>query len=189
MHHEYLAIYKQSLLAKGDIISVIRKVKAFNDTIEPYLFELSACKRVDIDWHGTEEEVISKLSDSLSPKEKKRGRPKLGVKSKEVTLLPEHWEWLSVQRGGASITLRRLIDNAMQNVSIQEKMRIKQNQIYNLMTPFSDDSGFEAASRALYRCDLAAFDEASHRWSTEVRDILIQKFHEMLALQEAESHD
>ena len=33
-----------------------------------------------------------------------RGRPKLGVVSKEVTLLPRHWDWLAKQRGGASAT-------------------------------------------------------------------------------------
>jgi hypothetical protein len=30
-----------------------------------------------------------------------RGRPKLGVVAREVTLLPRHWDWLATQPGGA----------------------------------------------------------------------------------------
>src|SRR3546814_19697629 len=41
------------------------------------------------------------------------GRPKLGVTAREITLLPRHWEWLAQQRGGASATLRRLVQEAM----------------------------------------------------------------------------
>ena len=38
---------------------------------------------------------------------KGRGRPKLGVVAREVTLLPEHWDWLAAQPGGASVALRK----------------------------------------------------------------------------------
>jgi hypothetical protein len=41
-----------------------------------------------------------------------RGRPKLGVVAREVTLLPRHWEWLATQPGGASVALRRLVEAA-----------------------------------------------------------------------------
>ena len=43
------------------------------------------------------------------------GRPKLGVVSREVTLLPRHWAWLASQSGGASATLRKLIDQAQRD--------------------------------------------------------------------------
>ncbi len=42
------------------------------------------------------------------------GRPKLGVVPREVTLLPRHWAWLAAQPGGASVTLRKLVDQAQQ---------------------------------------------------------------------------
>ena len=41
-----------------------------------------------------------------------RGRPKLGVVAREITLLPRHWEWLATQPGGASVALRKLVDAA-----------------------------------------------------------------------------
>ena len=46
------------------------------------------------------------------PEGKRAGRPKLGVVAREVTLLPRHWEWLASQSGGASVTLRKLVDTA-----------------------------------------------------------------------------
>ena len=36
-----------------------------------------------------------------------RGRPKLGVVAREVTLLPRHWEWLNAQPGGASVSFTK----------------------------------------------------------------------------------
>ncbi len=50
------------------------------------------------------------LRDAPPPQ---RGRPKMGVKSREVTLLPRHWTWLNEQKGGASAALRTLVDDAM----------------------------------------------------------------------------
>lgn len=41
-----------------------------------------------------------------------RGRPKLGVVAREVTLLPRHWEWLAGRPGGASAALRELVEAA-----------------------------------------------------------------------------
>ncbi|TDV06190.1 DUF2239 family protein [Paraburkholderia caballeronis] len=53
-------------------------------------------------------------------KSRGRGRPKLGVVSREITLLPRHWEWLAAQPGGASLTLRNLVDGAMHGHAADE---------------------------------------------------------------------
>lgn len=172
----YIAIHNKTLIAQGELPAVIREtVKQFPDA-EPYLFKLDDGKRTDIDWRGDAEEVISRLPASLMPQAKKRGRPKLGVKSKEVTLLPEHWEWLSFQRGGASTTLRKLIDAAMAQMTPEQARRIKQDQLYNMMRVFEDEAGFEAASRALYRLDETAFTQAIANWPQALQAIYKDKF-------------
>lgn len=172
----YIAIHNKTLIAQGELPAVIREaVTKFPDT-EPYLFKLDDGKRTDIDWRGNAEEVISRLPVSLMPQVKKRGRPKLGVKSKEVTLLPEHWEWLSLQRGGASTTLRKLIDAAMAQMTPEQARRIKQDQLYNMMRVFEDEAGFEAASRALYRLDETAFTQAIANWPQALQAIYKDKF-------------
>src|SRR6202453_4784078 len=51
------------------------------------------------------------------------GRPKLGVVAREVTLLPRHWDWLATQSGGASVALRKLVEDASRNPRAQQRAR------------------------------------------------------------------
>ncbi|GGF77836.1 DUF2239 family protein [Alteromonas lipolytica] len=188
MSRTYIAVHNKALLAEGDLHSVVRTVKQQQPDAEPYLFDLENGKRVDIDWRGDVEKVIAGLPVSLLPPVKKRGRPKLGVLSKEVTLLPEHWEWLAVQRGGASTTLRRLIDTAMTKTTPAQQRRIKQDQLYSMMRVFEDEAGFEAASRALYRLEEQAFLNAIAGWPQALQDIYKQKFSALMTSGN-ENHD
>src|SRR5215207_1030754 len=52
--------------------------------------------------------IVPRTAPSAKPG---RGRPKLGVVGREVTLLPRHWDWLATQPGGASAALRRLVED------------------------------------------------------------------------------
>tara|TARA_B100001013_G_scaffold338302_1_gene259147 strand:+ start:260 stop:835 length:576 start_codon:yes stop_codon:yes gene_type:complete len=188
MSSTYIAIHNKSLIAQGELPAVIREAQRQFPEAEPCLYKLDNGKRVDIDWRGDAEEVIKRLPAALVPPAEKRGRPKLGVISKEVTLLPEHWEWLSVQRGGASTTLRRLIDSAMSSMTPAQERRIKQDQLYSMMRVFEDEAGFEAASRALYRLDEAAFSQAIGNWPEALQAIYQDKFHRLLSIGN-DSHD
>ncbi|MBV7409581.1 DUF2239 family protein [Maritimibacter sp. DP1N21-5] len=94
-----------------------------------------------------------------------RGRPKLGVTSKEVTLLPRHWDWLTTQRGGASATLRRLIDAAM----VAEAGTPTPDPAYRFLSAIAGDfPGFEEAIRALYANDAARFRDLTAGWHGDV---------------------
>lgn len=176
MSKQYLAIYDQKLIARGDLPTIVRKTKAISSEIEPIVLEFDTCKRVDFSWYGDEQTVINGLPKEDPEDSSKRGRPKLGVKSKEVTLLPKHWEWLAIQRGGASVTLRRLVDQAMKNVSIEDQIQIRQNQLYNLMSVLSEQKGFEEATRALYRNSQVSFEQATATWPEDLRALILEKF-------------
>src|SRR3981081_2660328 len=76
---------------------------------------------IDLDLRGTERDIVARLpqpasipeppADDVSASEPRgRGRPRLGVVAREVTLLPRHWEWLAAQPGGASVALRKLVE-------------------------------------------------------------------------------
>ncbi|WP_298491666.1 DUF2239 family protein [uncultured Maritimibacter sp.] len=94
-----------------------------------------------------------------------RGRPKLGVTSKEVTLLPRHWDWLTTQRGGASATLRRLIDAAM----TADEATPTPDRAYRFLSAMAGDfAGFEEAIRALYAGDTARFRSLTAGWHGDV---------------------
>src|SRR3954463_9154879 len=112
-------------IANGELTEVARVVKKGLDADEKawiFIFDDSTGERVDVDFHGSTDDVLEHLSISAraakpvaptpSPAPRGPGRPKLGVVAREVTLLPRHWEWLNMQPGGASVALRRLVDEA-----------------------------------------------------------------------------
>ena len=98
----------------------------------------------------------------------KAGRPKLGVVPREITLLPKHWDWLATQPGGASVALRKLVEDASRNPKAQ--MRQKRDAAYRFATALVGNApGYEEAIRALYagqRDEFAAHIEA---WPADVR--------------------
>jgi hypothetical protein len=101
------------------------------------------------------------------------GRPKLGVVAREVTLLPRHWEWLARQPGGASVVLRRLVEEARRSGGGADDARQARDAAYRFMSAIGGNlPGFEEASRALFRGDLQALDEQISEWPAGVRDHL-----------------
>ncbi|MGB0866085.1 MAG: DUF2239 family protein [Granulosicoccaceae bacterium] len=186
----YLAIHQQKLLICGELREVIAYVKSIKDDIEPIVVERDSCRRIEIDWHGDLEQVLLQLPAELDgqPQPVKRGRPKLGVVSKEVTLLPRHWDWLANQRGGASVTLRRLVEMAQRNATVEDRITLKQQQLDKFMLLFLGDSpGFEEAGRALYRNSRVGFVAAIADWPDEIQDFVLEKFTEISRLHEGEA--
>jgi hypothetical protein len=97
-----------------------------------------------------------------------RGRPKLGVVAREVTLLPRHWEWLGRQPGGASAALRRLVEGACRT---PPDARDRRDAVYHFLSASSGNRpGYEAALRALYQGDDARFVDLIADWPADIRD-------------------
>lgn len=100
-----------------------------------------------------------------------RGRPRLGVVAREVTLLPRHWAWLNAQPGGASQALRRLVDEARRRDHDGGRRRLAQETAFRVMGALGGDrAGFEEANRALFTGDAARFAETIRDWPPDVRD-------------------
>ena len=99
-----------------------------------------------------------------------RGRPKLGVVPREVTLLPRHWEWLTRQPGGASVALRKLVEEARRTHAEQDLRRQSQSAAYKFMTAMAGDRpGYEEAVRALFAGKRVRFELEIERWPVDVR--------------------
>ena len=136
---------------------------------------------MDVDLRGSVTDVITRLQstgagqdaspyrESLTPRG--RGRPKLGVVAREVTLLPRHWDWLASQPGGASAAVRRLVDAARQTNVDKDRVRVARESAYRFMSAMAGDApGFEEATRALFANDPARFAEMTDGWPSDVRD-------------------
>lgn len=102
-----------------------------------------------------------------------RGRPRLGVTAREVTLLPRHWDWLARQKGGASATLRRLVDAARREAEARPDRDAARERAFRAMTVLAGDRpGYEEAARALFAGDRAAFDARAAAWPEDIRTYL-----------------
>ncbi|HAT29539.1 MAG TPA: DUF2239 domain-containing protein [Janthinobacterium sp.] len=141
---------------------------------------------VDIDIRGRDVDMFARLppeGDQLpgnvpalidsgeSGELRGRGRPKLGVVAREVTLLPRHWDWLAAQPGGASVTLRKLVDEARKANVDSDRQRRASECAYHFMSVMAGDmAGFEDASRALFANDAAKLRQLTEAWPPDVRD-------------------
>ena len=141
---------------------------------------------VEIDIRGSDAEMFARLppegwqlqgnesaliDSGESGEPRGRGRPKLGVVAREVTLLPRHWDWLAAQPGGASVTLRKLVDEARRANVDRDRQRRASECAYHVMSAMAGDmAGFEEASRALFANDAAKFRQLTDAWPADVRD-------------------
>jgi hypothetical protein len=136
---------------------------------QPLIIDDATGRTIDLDLRGSIEDIRGRLaSPSTSPKAA-RGRPKLGVVAREITLLPRHWEWLAAQPGGTSAALRRLIDQARRETVDADAARRAQEATYRVMTTLAGDlPGYEEATRALFARDQARFDELTTQWPKDI---------------------
>jgi len=99
------------------------------------------------------------------------GRPKLGVVPREITLLPRHWDWLATQPGGASVALRKLVEEASRNP--RSRQRQLRDAAYRLATALVGNApGYEEAMRALYAGAAEDFAACIEAWPPDVRVLL-----------------
>jgi hypothetical protein len=197
------AFIGRRLAVSGPLVEVALALKdlAATDPAQPLLaFDDATGRVIDFDLRGTKTEIVERLlhsppaiaSDIASPtapaeqaeeenneqqasEKAGRGRPKLGVIAREVTLLPRHWEWLAAQPGGASVTLRKLVEDARRNTGTQQKLRQAQETAYRFMSAMAGDfPGFEEATRALFADDRERFEQHMGEWPVDVRNYAVR---------------
>ncbi len=174
-------------IAGGCLIDVALAVKAHGEEGTPILtFDDRLGVVIDLDLRGTEAEITARLANLGSDREatsrtesgsdpdgatRGRGRPKLGVVAREVTLLPRHWTWLASQPGGASQALRRLVDEARRTDHGGTQMKAAQEAAYRFLSALAGDlSGYEEAIRALFAGDAESFSGHTAAWPSDIRD-------------------
>lgn len=168
-------------IASGPLAAVALTVKAAiaaAPTAAILVFDDATGKVVDLDLRGGDAEIAARYTSlgsdaatAIHDPPRGRGRPKLGVVAREVTLLPRHWDWLALQPGGASQALRRLVDDARKADGGRSQARIGQERAYAFIATMAGNrEGFEEASRALFAGDHARFVEHSLTWPQDIRD-------------------
>jgi len=170
------------ILARGPIGAValaVRDAARVNGETTILTFDDATGKVIDLDLRGSDAEILARLDVSGSGEplsgdsadgQRGRGRPKLGVVAREVTLLPRHWDWLATQPGGASVVLRKLVEQARRDDAGQGRTRAAQEAAYRFMSAMAGDlPAFEEAARALFAGDREAFDRHVAAWPADLR--------------------
>jgi uncharacterized protein len=196
----YTAFNGHRRIASGPLQAVALVVKQAieNGAVGPVLiFDDATGRSIDIDTRGSEEEMAVRLAQSTETNDRAdaaqsgcflqthpdsvgadarageprgRGRPKLGVVAREVTLLPRHWEWLAEQPGGASVALRKLVEEARRTHGEKDRRRKAQERAYHFMSAMAGDMpSFEEATRALFANDEPRVRELVAAWPEDVR--------------------
>lgn len=133
------------------------------------VFDDATGRAVDFDTRGSDDEITRRFGDVAVPRG--RGRPKLGVVGREVTLLPRHWDWLATQPGGASVALRKLVEAATRTHAETDRRRRTLERAYHFMSAMAGNMpGFEEAARALFAVDEQRFRNWVAAWPDDVRD-------------------
>jgi len=164
---------KQLASGRLDQVALIAKKALDRGTSQPVLiYNDSTGRAIDIDSRGSDAEILARLSQPTPPSlPRGRGRPKLGVVAREVTLLPRHWQWLSSQPGGASVAIRNLVETARRANQESDQRRQRQEAAYHFMSAMAGNlANFEEASRALFADDIARFRGVIVDWPADVRE-------------------
>jgi hypothetical protein len=165
-------------IASGALAEVAVKAKATVDRGETVLiFDDETSQPIEIDFRGSAADLrkrLAKRAESLAPAPdapRGPGRPKLGVVAREVTLLPRHWDWLNAQPGGASVALRKLVDEARRANEGRDRVRRAREVTYRFMSAMAGNlPNFEEATRALFAGDGARFAATVAPWPKDVRE-------------------
>jgi hypothetical protein len=169
----------------------VDKWAASNAPLAVLIFNDATSEVIELDWRGAPDEFAARLAaqaaalevpptDRPTRRQKRRhrqqcppavpGRPRLGVVAREVTLLPRHWEWLGTQSGGASVALRKLVEDASRASGVQDRVRQCRAVGYKFMSTMAGhEPGFEEASRALFAGDQAGLDARIGDWPVDVQ--------------------
>ncbi|MEP7049063.1 MAG: DUF2239 family protein [Pseudomonadota bacterium] len=172
----YVAFAGERLVASGTLRDTLTASKAFVDSSpDPRLliFEDQTGRQVDFNLQGSLAEVLERALPA--PQRAGPGRPKLGVVSREVSLLPRHWAWLEEQPQGISAALRRLVDEAKKRDPDEQRARRAREAVSKLMTALAGNAEhYEEASRALFAKDNAQFSRLIRTWPKDVRQHLLR---------------
>ena len=178
-------------IASGELAQVALTTKEIIDRGERapiVIFDDTTSEPIEVDFRGTAEDVLKRLEERKAkvatvnapahpPHSVPRGpgRPRLGVVAREVTLLPRHWEWLNSQPGGASVALRKLVEEAKRSNVGSDRVRLAHEAAYRFMSAMAgNEPGFEEATRALFLGNQERFGELVESWPIDVRDRAIE---------------
>lgn len=168
----------------GEVLPVLKRRFDRSPSDGVLVFDTETGRQTDFDLTGTLEDVLARTEVGAR---RGPGRPKLGVASREIALLPRHWEWLEEQPNGISAAVRRLVEEAMKKAPGRERARRIRASLSNVLTALAGDRPhYEESTRALFAGDLERLEKLVARWPSDLRNYAVRQAR---AADEAERSD
>jgi len=159
-------------VACGTLMDVVRQISdqvPVDQRASVLIFNDQCGKRIDVDWRQDGGSFAIEQDPANGTVPRGPGRPRLGVVAREITLLPRHWAWLNAQPGGASVALRKLVEDARRQGGVSDRKRRAQEAGYGFMSCMAGDlPGFEDAARALFAGRRVAFTAVLEVWPEDI---------------------
>lgn len=172
----YTAFAGPRRLAAGplrDLLPVLKKRFDRDGADIVLVFEDETGSQVDFNLRGSLDDVLDRHAPTTR---RAPGRPRLGVKSREVTLLPRHWDWLEQQPKSISATLRRLVDQAAKTETGPARAKRIRAALSHVLTALAGDRpNYEEACRALFAGRTSQFETLIAHWPKDIRDYARQR--------------
>lgn len=187
-HSPVIAFVGHHRIAAGPLSEVVLEAHPWTSRLDsgPVLvFDDVTSQPVEVDFRGSAADAANRLlADSAvtdvpseatggenAAEKRGPGRPKMGVVAREVTLLPRHWEWLNQQSGGASVALRKLVEDARKTHADRDRKRQAAEAVHRFLHALAGDlPQFEEVTRAFHTGDFPRMTELMTGWPEGVRE-------------------
>jgi len=157
----------------ADVLPVLKRRFDRNRSEIVLVYDDATGRQVDFDLTGPLDEVLERALPTAS---RGPGRPRLGVTSREVSLLPRHWEWLEHQSSGTSGALRRLVERGIAHQPGRERARRIRAALSTVLTAMAGDRpNYEESTRAMFRGDVNGFEALVKRWPRDIRTYAVER--------------
>lgn len=159
----------------ADVVIEALRVNADRNRGPVLIFDERSSELLEVDFRGSVKDVMGRLAPPAAadahPTAPAGDPPRGTAVPREVSLLPRHWAWLDDQPGGASVALRKLVEQARRAHSGTDAARVARESAYRFMSAMGSNlEGFEEATRALFAREAARFDELLRTWPVDVRE-------------------
>lgn len=159
-----------------DVLPVLKRRFDGDGSETVLVFDTETGAQVDFDLRGSLADVLAREAPGQTPGP---GRPRLGVVSREVSLLPRHWDWLEQQPNGISAALRRLVEQARKMESGEDRARRIRAALSRFLTAIAGNRpNFEEATRSLFAGDEKQFEQLVQRWPRDIREYAVERARE-----------
>jgi hypothetical protein len=157
----------------ADVAAVLRRRQLKHPGESVLVFEVETGRQIELD---LERPLAELLEREERAKPAGPGRPRLGVVSREVSLLPRHWAWLEEQPNGISAALRRLVEQGMKTEPGKQRAQRMRAALSRVLSAIAGDRPhFEEACRALYAGDEQRFAALVARWPHDIKSYAVER--------------